>query len=274
MNCQESIDAFETLRARYIIGAKVSYDNDIQYIMEWKDSIYPEILAAGEVKAKWPESLVQFLEKRIKFLQPNNPDPIDEFEREGLGEAELIDGEPPARILGCAYIGGLQYWCEWNNLRRKIIGSQDVLLFKNDTLINFLEDKLVDSGDEEIPGRRMSTRAMTQKASQLGFSYATKPVIFRNIELEKYILEKPSKVVERRRTHIGGPINHDQIDGNIELDQLDHIDPPIEVLVTPELQIPDVPIAQKVPVTLKLKVAIPFGVRGRKRRLNSMPALT
>lgn len=272
MNCQESIDAFETLRARYIIGAKISYDNDIQYIMEWKDSIYPETLAAGEVKAKWPESLVQFLEKRIKFRQPTNPDPIDEFEREGLGEAELIDGVPPARILGCAYIGGLQYWCEWNNLRRKIIPSQDALLFKNETLINFLEDKLVDSGDEEIPGRRMSTRAMTHKASQLGFSYAIKPVIFRNIELEKYILEKPSKVVERRLTHIGGPINLDPIDdGNIELD---HLDPPIEVLVIPEPQIPDVPIAQKVPVTLKLKVAIPFGVRGRKRRLASMPALT
>lgn len=234
--------------------------------MKWNDSNEPETLASNEVKAKWPHLLVKFFEKKMKFSMQTNPvEVIEVFESIGP-----IDCGPPVRILGCTDKGGLQYWCEWDSKRRKLISSQHAQLAENVQLMNFFEDKLTVDDEVLLP---IITRNMKRKAAQFGFSYAMKPIIFRNIQLEEYILQKPSHIVERRHTHCGDPVHVEQTENEIL-----EVDLPVENIVAPEAQSPNVPEAPNVPrvsnapVTLKLKVAIPIGVRGRKRRLNSVPA--
>lgn len=256
----ELVEEYEISRAQYILGIKWTAQNDLLYIMKWKDVVEPESLTSEEVKSKWPNLLIKFFEKKMTFLKSRHPQQIGPFESIGN-----FDDEPPVRILGCTDINGLQYWCEWNSNQRKLLPSQHEHFDKNILLINFWEGKIMDEGDNSTGAfSTIVTRGMKSKAAQLGFSYSTKPVIFRNIELEKYILTKPSAVVDRRQS----TKNVGMSNVEVEPDEMEDTGEETPQLPHP----PNIGINLQAPIGLKLKVAIPFGARGRKRRVSSFPS--
>lgn len=265
----ELVDEFETSRGQYILGVKRTSQNDLHYIMKWNDVVDPESLTSDEIKLKWPNLAIKFFEKKIKFLMPSQrAQQIEQFESIGT-----FDDEPPVRILGCTDINGLQYWCEWNNNQRRLLPSQHAHLDKNISLIQFFEGKVIIGGDDEFTSGAFSpivTRGMERKAAQLGFSYGMKPMIVRNIELEKYILAKPSTIVDRRQSAWNEEIPNIEVEQDEEIPNNGvELEEASEEEETP--QPPKVGTNPPAPIQLKLNVAIPIGARGRKRRVNSVP---
>lgn len=262
----ELVEEYEISRAQYILGIKWTSQNDLLYIMKWKDVVEPESLTCEEVKSKWPNLLIKFFEKKMTFLHSRHLQQMGPFESIGH-----FDDEPPVRILGCTDINGLQYWCEWNSNQRKLLPSQHEHFDKNILLINFWEGKIMNEVDDVFSTGAFSTivtRGMKRKAAQLGFSYSIKPVIARNIELEKYILTKPSAVVDRRQSTKNEGMSNVGVEPEEMEDETEEETPQPPHRPQP----PNVGTNLQAPIGLKLKVAIPFGARGRKRRVSSFPS--
>lgn len=98
LNCNELREEFEQNRAEKILAAR-RVNNILQYLVQMKDTQNAEIIPALEVKMKWPQKLIAYLQRHMEWSVPVRrvnvwtPDEVPKENRNPTGRALEISCE-------------------------------------------------------------------------------------------------------------------------------------------------------------------------------------